>query len=358
MSELRFAMVGSGWRSRFFLEVAAECPQRFEAVGIASRDGEHAARTGEQFGVPAFDSVGRMLDQAQPDFVVAAVPRDATPSVLDELVAAGCPVLSEVPPAADVEGLARLYSRLTEAGARVQFAEQYPFRPDLAAALSLVATGRLGTISQAQVSIAHGYHGISLIRRFIGASFEPCRVSGFAFESPLVAGPTRQGPPKEMRIKTSRQVLCRFDYGRKMGWMDFTSDQYFSYIRRARLLVRGERGEIVGDEVAYLLDHVTPIRLKFVRHEAGPGGNLEGYYLKGLQLGQEWLWRNEFAPARLGDEHIAIAECMARMGRYVQGGEGFYGPAEACHDAYLDLLAQQAVETGHEQATQEQPWMQ
>ena len=44
--------------------------------------------------------------------------------------------------------------------------------------------------------------------------------------------------------------------------------------------------------------------MPFQRHMAGPNGNLEGFYLKGIQLGEQWVYRNPTAPARLSDEKI------------------------------------------------------
>ena len=38
------------------------------------------------------------------------------------------------------------------------------------AQFAVAQSGRLGLITQAQVSAAHGYHGISVIRRFLGVT--------------------------------------------------------------------------------------------------------------------------------------------------------------------------------------------
>ena len=54
----------------------------------------------------------------------------------------------------------------------MQVAEQYAFQPLHAARLAFIRAGKLGEISQVQVSVAHGYHGISLIRKFLGIGYE------------------------------------------------------------------------------------------------------------------------------------------------------------------------------------------
>ena len=63
------------------------------------------------------------------------------------------PVLAETPPAPDLKGLIQL-SKDLPGNARVQVAEQYPFQPLHAARLALARSGKLGEITQAQISVA------------------------------------------------------------------------------------------------------------------------------------------------------------------------------------------------------------
>ena len=90
-----------------------------------------------------------------------------------------------------------------------------------------------------------------------------------------------------------------------------------------------EKGQLT---VTYLTDFATPIRLNFTRHIAGANGNLEGNYLKGIQVGEQWLYTNPFIPAPMSDEEIAIATCMLHMERFITTGQPFYSLAEAAQD--------------------------
>jgi hypothetical protein len=172
-----------------------------------------------------------------------------------------------------------------------------------------------------------------------------------------VGGPGRVGPPAEHKVVESRQVIAQLDFGDRLGVFDFTGDQYFSWVRSPRILVRGERGEIVNQQVAYLEDYLTPVYLDLKRVDAGLAGNLEGYYHKGIVAGGEWVYRNPYTPGRLTDDEIAIATCLDKMAAYVEGGPGFYGLPEASQDHYLGLLIDRAVQTGEAVTTKEQPWM-
>ena len=70
--------------------------------------------------------------------------------------------------------------------------------------------------------------------------------------------------------------------------------------------------------------------MDFIRHIAGGPGNLEGHYLKGIQLGTEWVCDNPLAQAPLADDEVAIGALMLGMAAYVGGGVPPYPLAEAC----------------------------
>jgi hypothetical protein len=112
------------------------------------------------------------------------------------------------------------------------------------------------------------------------------------------------------------------------------------------VLVRGERGEIHDSTVRYLADATSPVELELERHETGRDGNLEGLGLVGITLGEEWLTRNEFAGARLADDELAVATCLARMVEYVGGGAAFCDLAEGVHDHFLGLMIDEAIVSG------------
>jgi len=352
---VRFGIAGSGWRVRFFLRAAQALRGQLEVAGLAARRPQRAANLAAAYGVPLYRSPTELIAAQKPDFVVTSVSWPANPSIVGQLVKQGLPVLSETPPAGTVAELHALWA-LQEKGARIQVAEQYWRQPHHAARLAFAHSGRLGRVSQAQVSAAHGYHGISLIRRFLGIGAARVTVTARRFTSPIIKGPNRSGPPDREHVGESTQLLANFDFGDRLGVLDFTSDQYFSWIRGQRLLVRGERGEIIDGRAVYLEDFRTPIEVTFTRHSAGPDGNLEGNYLKGIQAGERWWYRNPTIPAELSDDEIAVADILLRMAAYVGGGPDAYSLAEACQDRYLDILAAEAADSGLPVRSQPQPW--
>jgi len=206
------------------------------------------------------------------------------------------------------------------------------------------------------VAQCHDYHGVSIMRRALGVGFADARITASVFRSALVAGPGRAGDPEHESVVQASQVTARFEFGDQLGVYDFAPEQYFSWIRANRLLIRGDRGEINDLEVRYLQDFRTPMFHSIRRVDTGEGGNLEGRFVRGLIAGDEWVYRNPFMPGRLSDDELAIAECLARMSAHVDGGPEFYSLAEASQDHYLQLLMQQAVTTGEVVTSTRQPW--
>lgn len=351
----RFALVGSGWRSEFFLRIARALPDRFEVCGVVIRDADKGSAVEQTWNVRTFRSIADLVKSCDPEFVVVSVAHAAAPGVIGEIVSLGLPVLTETPPSDSIESMEAL-NRLTATGAKIQVAEQYHLQPLINAQISIARSGRLGDVDQAQVSLTQGYHGMSIIRRLLGIGAENAVIRASDFRSPFVMGPSRTGDPEQEQITTDPQTIASLDFGDKFAVFDFSSSQHRSWVRSGRLLVRGPRGEINNTEVRYLEDYLTPIQYSIRRVDAGEDTNLEGHFLRGLLAGDSWVYRNEFIPARLMDDEIAVAACLAKMSEYARGGEGFYSLAEASQDQYLQLMIRRAVDSGESVTTVEQSW--
>jgi hypothetical protein len=212
-------------------------------------------------------------------------------------------------------------------------------------------------VYEADVSIAHGYHGISLLRRFLQTGLRLPKIVARRFTSRIVAGPHRARIPTEHKIVDSVRTIAQLNYGDRLGIFDFTGDQYHSWIRSPRLMVRGEEGEINQTTVRVLQRFDTPFQFELVRRDTGQAGNLEGYSHRTITGGGEVLYRNPFPAMRWNDDEIAVATSLSRMATYLETGEPAYSVAEACHDCYLDQLIAEAAMSGKEVIAEPQPWM-
>jgi predicted dehydrogenase len=341
---IRFGVVGAGWRSGFFLRAARAIPDRFECVAVVARRPEVRADVAERFGVVTLGSLDE-LDGIRPDFVVTSVAAHASAEIIIRLTEHGHPVLAETPPGLDRQQL-RALADLVAQGAIVQVAEQYQFQPLHAARLAVIRSGLLNDITSAQLSVAHGYHGVALLRAALGCGLATASVATDRFDSPITVGPGRGGPPTSPAIDTSEESLSVLRIGTQLGVIDWTEDQYFSWIRGLRYLVRGTRGEIDGHEVRYLVDHETPVRQTLRRWDVGHEGNLEGYSHRGYLLGDRWVYRNPFEGARLSDDEIAVASVLAGMADHLTGGPPVYSLADAAHDTLIAMAMDEAARKG------------
>lgn len=353
---IRFGIVGSGWRSDFFLRIARELPDRFEVTGLVTRDPETTGRRVQaEWGVAVFAGIDDLVEKTSPDLVVVSVPRIVAPEAIERLVELGVPVFTETPPAIDLAGLTGLYETVAGRGI-VQVAEQYHRSPILAAQVAIARSGRLGRVTQAMVAQCHDYHGVSVIRRALAVGAEDVTITASVFESPLVTGPDRGGDPLVEKVVTARQLTARFDFGDRLGVYDFAAEQYFSWIRANRVLIRGERGEINDLAVSYLADFRTPVFTEIDRVSTGIGGNLEGFFLRGLQAAGEWFFENRFMQARLNDDEIAIAGMLVDVAAHIDGGPEVYSLAEASQDLYLSLLMKESAQIGRPVRSERQIW--
>lgn len=356
MSLIEFGIVGRGWRADFYLRIAKALPQHFAVRAMLVRDEERGKEIEDEWGVKTYRDMASFASSGPLMFAVVSVPWDAAPSCTLELAERGIPVLTETPPARDIPDMIALYESLRKVKGRVQVAEQYLYQPMHAARIAFTRSGKLGDVSQVQVSAAHGYHGISLIRKLLGIDFENAVIKGQRFTSKLVKGPGRNGPPESDVMGDSVQDIATLCFGDKLALFDFTGDQYFSWIRKNRVLVRGSQGELTDESFRYLQDFQTPVYGDLRRVDTGHNGNLEGYYHRGITANNEWVYVNPFVLGRLSDDEIAIATSLARMADYVQGGPACYGLEEAMQDHYLSIMMQAAIESGEALTTTTQPW--
>ena len=351
----KFSIVGGGWRSEFFLRIAKELPDLFEIPAMLVRNPVRAEELRKAWGVKTVTTLDEVIDD-RPDFVVTSLSWDSNPIFLKELAARNMPVLSETPPAKTVEEMVELCD-LVKAGAKIQVAEQYFLQPEHAARIAVARSGKLGDVFQAQVSVCHGYHGISLLRRLLGIEFESAVISARWLSETVVGGPDRNGrPPKEERLDKQQQLVAHLDFGDRSGVFDVVGSMYHSYIRSHRVLVRGPKGEINGDRVRYLQSFDTPIDFQLKRIDMGQTGNLDGHFHSGIIGGEQWLYRNPFPFARLMDDEIAIAGCLQGMAEFVQGGPQIYPLEEACQDHYLSILMNESADSGLTVTSKTQPW--
>lgn len=353
--KINFAVIGIGWRAEFFLRIARALPEQFEVSGVvSSREGKRE-EIRNKWGLKAYQSAEELLGNENPDFVVLSISKEAAAAVILKLAEYEIPILAETPPAANLAELSKLNKKLGE-NYPIEIAEQYHLQPLHQAIFKLIDSGRLGEINYARVSISHGYHAVSLLRKALGIGFKNAEIEARDFKLPIIKGPDRSGPPEKREIVSKKHEFAFLDFDGKLAFYDFERDQHRSWIRSQEILIRGSKGEIKNSTLKYLKDYQTPIEIDLKRETAGANQNLEGYYLKGITAGENWLYKNPFIPARFSDDEIAAASCLQKMADYLKTGEDFYSLAEASQDQYFALLIEEAFQKKEKIKSRKQIW--
>jgi predicted dehydrogenase len=351
-----FAIVGTGWRSRFFVRIAATVPDRMRVSGVLTRTNSRAEQVASEWDVPAFTTVDDMLGSGRPDFVIISVPWAATPGATRELVDRGVAVLAETPPAPDADGLRALWS---DVGARglVQVAEQYLMMPGHAARLEVVRRGAIGDPTSVQVSSTHLYHAVSLLRGLLDIAYEPATVNARAFVAPLVDPLTPDGWTHDAVPRPATTTLASIDFGGQMGLYDFTDNQWWNPLRTRRIVIRGSAGEIVDDAVTRLYDPTTPITSALSRRQTGIDLNLEGLDLKHISFDGDVVYRNPFVGSGMSDDDVAVAAIVEATGAWARGdAPPPYPLAQACQDHLIALAIEESSRAGADVAVPSEAW--
>lgn len=344
MNKKRFVLIGSGWRAEFYIRIAKALPAQFDLAGVMIRDAGKGRDFAGRFGVTVVNSLEELL-ALKPDYAVLSIARGHVPPVLESLFKTGLPVLCETPPAESVDELNQLWKSASGHKAKIQVAEQYFLQPLYAAWEAALREGLLGEVQNINLSALHGYHGVSIIRRYLNTGFQNCSLHGKRYHFSVIDTLGREGLIQnggEHRYQRDRLSL-EFEGGR-VAFFDFADPaQYHSLLRTRQLTVQGLRGEIDDLSIRYLTAEGYAVTQSLQRVDFGPYNNQEWSHY-GLFLGERLLYASPLFGARLNDDELAVASCLLKMGDYLDTGVEFYPLREALQDSYLALEMERALQ--------------
>lgn len=316
---ITFAVLGGGWRSEFYLRIAKALPELFSVAGVFVRREEQQRYIAQKYNVKTFTDLNHLL--AEPfDFLANCVSYAQVSDLSIALADKGYYVLSETP-ALKAPGEGHRYEK-------IQVAEQYHQKGTYQAIKKLITSGILGDIQHINISIGHDYHAMSMIRFFLDDYSAPEKLGDFSLSDNMLTSHGRQGEFEHSLKNTSQKVMV-FKFNEKTAIYDYNGEQYFSPIRRDRLLIRGTRGEINNNTVRYFNSEGKLTEGEIVLKTAGL---LEGFYNDRIVLFDKILYDFPFKKARLSEEEAAIAQCLIGMKNYIDTGEEFYSYKKAYED--------------------------
>ena len=358
LGKYHFIIVGSGWRSLYYVRIAKAMPDILRLDAMYCRTQEKADKMAEEFSIHTTTSIEECVGY-KPDFAVVAVNKTSICDVSIEWMDRGITVLSETPAALDMDSLKKLYRYHMsddKTDKKQVVAEQYREYPYNKARINLVNSGVLGDISCLNISIAHEYHGFSLIRAYLGIKpDENYTVSGKIYEFPTTQTLTRYDKFTDGRTAPKKRCVAVFEFeSGKVAWYDFDSEQYRSPIRKNMIKVQGVRGELINNELYYLDENnvgrketiVTDIN-KVMTGNGNP--NLaQVNEIKKIAFGDKILYEPVWGLRGLSEDETAIATLMCKTAEYSRGQAlPPYSLENALADAYAAILLDEAVRTSN-----------
>ncbi len=356
MKKIRFGLIGTGWRSDFFLRIAKEMPEQFEAVILMTRSEEKGAAYTAEWGIPATTKAEDVL-VLKPDYVILSISHFAFEEYIKIFGDAGMPILCETPPASNRDALYRIWDYVQANNVKIQIAEQYEYWPLYATINKIVEKGMLGEVSNMRLAALHGYHGVAVLRRVLGEGMRGLTVKGDRYTFPVLETDSRQGIVNggDMTEAVRDVLTLQWEDG-KVGFFDFAGKNYHSAIRTRSLNVQGTRGEIDNFDVRYVNEDGYAVTATMVRNDRGVHKN-NGLSHQHMSLNGEVLYENPFMYKRFNDDEIAMAACMVGMQEYIETGkDACYSLANAMQDALIAIAMTEAVTTGETITIGEQPW--
>ena len=142
---VRLGLVGYGMGGRIFHAPFVEAADGIDVVGVVTRDPRRRAELAADLpGVPAYDSLTRLLD-AGVDAVTITTPPTTRRELVLEAIHRGVHVVADKPFAPTAAGAQELTDAADEAGVLLGVFQNRRWDPEIRTAARLLAEGRLGT---------------------------------------------------------------------------------------------------------------------------------------------------------------------------------------------------------------------
>lgn len=324
MKTSNFIIIGSGWRSLFYVRIAKALPKVFNLQALLCRTTEKAQKIAEENSIYTTTSIEECR-KLNPDFVVVAVSKKDIFNVAKEWLDYGFTVLMETPVALD-EKMVEEAKSIQKSGKKLVVAEQYIFYPEYSAILKLLKEKTIGSVDYLSISCAHEYHGSSLIRNFLGETELPQKITSKTFAFPTVETLSRYEKFNDGRISDKKRTIALFEFAnKKVALYDFDSEQYRSPIRKNLLKIQGTKGEI-HDRTVYYLDEnneakESEIVVKSKIYET-ENKNPNLHFVKEIEkitFEGKTLYEPPFGLCGLSEDETAIAQVMESTAKYSKG---------------------------------------
>ena len=354
---LRVAIIGTAKRSDYLYgPILKALPDDVRLVSVWGRSKDSTQKLSDSLGVPGYTDIDALTRETAPEIGIVSVNYNANGEVGLMAVEAGLHVLLETPIAHKLSEADAIITAAQERGLKIEIAEQFHRRPLEQIKLKLIDRGLFGRVHTSFNDFAgHGYHGVSVLRSYLGFDAKPLQVSGAVRDYDLTAHWSRLADTSGPRTETQEHGIIHFEGG-QIGifhWTNVGYDSALRWWRSSRFLAEKGMGITLGvgldlEERLSLLSpggeapHFITLERRWERVDGGAliamvahTGDSEVPIVR---------WDNPFRPAKQGhgvqwhDDEIGVAGCLLSLVNAVRNvTEPTYGPQQGRLDQELIL---------------------
>ncbi len=339
MDKVKLALIGTGRRgSGTYAPIINLLKDDLEFIAVCDADAESVERVAAQYGIPAYTETEKMLEEARPEAcaIVITPSNNHIPGLLCS--EHGVSYVTETPIDTDLEWADKMIESAKAHGTKIEVAENYYRVPTERIKRSLILEGVFGKILTAYNDFrGHGYHGVGLIRSYVGFENDAVRVKGFRRQFTVKEHVWRAGQSPRSNEDWQHGVI-EFEDG-AVGIFNFTGLSYGSPIRwHNSTKFYGEGGMCVGENAAILTENADarrPITITRRTHEVDGREVLTALV---ADTDPEVVWENPLRHYPLSDGQISVAsEIMSIVNAVRNDTEPEYGPINGRKDREIDL---------------------
>ena len=170
MDKLKIAHIGTGRRGAgTYLPLISKLTDDLELVAVCDPREESVTEQGEKYSVPAYTNTEQMLETVKPDLcaIVITPSNNHIPGLLCS--ERGVSYCTETPIDTDLGWADKMIAAAQENGTKLEVNENYYRVPSERIKREMILAGVFGKVNAAYNDFrGHGYHGIGLIRSYVG----------------------------------------------------------------------------------------------------------------------------------------------------------------------------------------------
>lgn len=339
MDKLKIVHIGTGRRGAgTYLPLISKLTDDLELVAVCDPREESVTEQSEKYSVPAYTNTEQMLETVKPDIcaIVITPSNNHIPGLLCS--ERGVSYCTETPIDTDLGWADKMIASAQANGTKLEVNENYYRVPSERIKRELILAGVFGKVNAAYNDFrGHGYHGIGLIRSYVGFDNEPAQVYGFRKGYNVQDHVWRQGQPKR-DTEDWQHAVIEFADG-AVGIFNFSSLSYGSPLRGFNgSKFYAERGMCFRDDAVILNETADEQRAINISRRTNTVDGYETLAALVADTDPEVVWENPLQTYPLSDGEITVAsELMSLVNAVRNDTDPEYGAYNGRKDREIDV---------------------